>query len=262
MSLTTSSTLLPDLVTPLDQTLSIDQIWVVNNPKFGNTVEPRHFDLINTLSRFRESTGDGGVLLRSRFPKLKMTFRFHSGYIITNVPQATLSEELLTKISSRLLAGERISETAPHLEAIQWIKKATGLTQDRIGRLIGVTRQTINNWENGVPIADINRRRLFAVRDVLERAALRHSTPAQLVAWLDTPRGTDGHTPAELLEMNEINRARLLAVSSPSPHLVRAPAWVKRPVPEAFRAGAERRQVALPPDSDEEIEGATPHERN
>ena len=53
--------------------------------------------------------------------------------------------------------------------------------------------------------------------------------------------------------MNEINRARLLAVSSPSPHLVRAPAWVKRPVPEAFRAGAERRQVAMPPDSDNEL---------
>ncbi len=115
---------------------------------------------------------------------------------------------------------------------------------------------TIINWEHGTPINDGHRRRLFAVQDVIERAARRYTTPAELVTWLDTPRGADGRTPAELLEMNEIDRACLLAVSSPSSKLVRPPAWVNRPVSEAFRAGGERRQEPLPPELDDEMTDA------
>lgn len=140
----------------------------------------------------------------------------------------------------------------PHLNAVQWIRAASGLSQERIGRLIGVTRQTINRWENGEPITDTNRRRLFAVRDVLERATLRHTTPAELAAWLDTPDAVDGHTPAELLEVGEINKARLIAISTPSPGLATSPEWVRRPIPEAFLAGAEHRQEALRLEKDDE----------
>ncbi len=88
---------------------------------------------------------------------------------------------------------------------------------------------------------------------MLKRASLRYSTPNELATWLDTPRGADGRTPAQLLEANEINRARLLAVTSPSPGLRQVPSWVNQPVPEAFRAGAERRQEALPPETDNEL---------
>lgn len=146
-----------------------------------------------------------------------------------------------------------MSGNSPHLDAILWIKKATSLSQERIGQLIGVTRQTINRWENDEPITDAHRRRLFAVRNVLERAASRHSTPAQLVTWLDTPRGAQGYTPAELLEAGKTDRARLLAISTPSPRLVPPPAWARRPIPEAFRAGAEQRHEALPPERDDEL---------
>ena len=149
--------------------------------------------------------------------------------------------EQLARKEQLAAKGSATDISSPHLNAFQWIKAATGLSQERIGRLIGVTRQTINRWENGEPITDANRRRLFAVCNVLERATLRYPTPAELVAWLDTPRGADGRTPAELLEMNEIDRARYLA------------AWVRRPVPEAFRAGAEHRQEALPPPRDDEL---------
>ncbi len=145
------------------------------------------------------------------------------------------------------------NSSSPHLNAIQWIKAVTGLSQKRIGLLVGVTRQTINRWENGEPITDANRRRLFAVRDVLERATLRYQTPAELAAWLDTPDTTEGRTPAELLEAEEINRARLLAISTPSPGLTRTPEWVRRPIPEAFRAGEEHRQEALPRPRDDEL---------
>ncbi len=142
---------------------------------------------------------------------------------------------------------------SPHLNTIRWIKAATGLSQERIGRLIGVTRQTINRWEHGEPITDANRRRLFAIRDVLERATLLYPIPVELAAWLDTPRGADGRTPSELLEINEIDRARYLAVSMPSPGLARPPAWVRQPVPEAFRAGEEHRQEVIPPPQDDEL---------
>jgi transcriptional regulator with XRE-family HTH domain len=141
----------------------------------------------------------------------------------------------------------------PHLKAIRWIKAATGLSQERIGQLIGVTRQTINRWENGEPITDANRRRLFEVRDVLERAARRHETPDELIEWLDTPSREHGSTPAELLEAEEIDRARYLAVSTPSPGLAPVPEWVGQPIPEAFRKGAEHRQEALPPSNDDEL---------
>ena len=165
-----------------------------------------------------------------------------------------LREQLARKehLSTRK-QGPAADTSSPHLNAIHWMKAATGLSQERIGRLIGVTRQTINRWENGEPITDTNRRRLFAVRAVLERAALQHAMPAQLAAWLDTPRGADGHTPAELLEMDQIDRARLFAVSTSSPGLARAPAWVNQPIPEAFRAGTEHRQEALPPEQDDEF---------
>jgi len=153
-------------------------------------------------------------------------------------------------------------QNLPHLEAIEWIKANTCLKQERIGALLGVSRQTMNRWENGEQIKDANRQRIYAVRDVLERAARRHSTPELLTAWLDTPRGADGSTPAELLANNEINRARLLAVSSPSPRLSRAPTWVNQPIPEAFRAGAEHRQEAIPPHVDDELSRLMNGEQN
>ncbi len=152
--------------------------------------------------------------------------------------------------------------SSPHLHALKWIKSATGLPYDRIARLIGVTRQTINRWSRGEPIVDRNRRRLFAVREVLERAAIRHPTPAQLAAWLYTPRGTDGRTPADLLERGDIDRARLLALSIPSPRLRRAPAWTRRPVHPAFREGAEHRQEALPPERDDQLSARYGHPGN
>src|SRR5205823_979410 len=137
-----------------------------------------------------------------------------------------LQEQLKEQLSARK-QDSPTSISLPHLNAMQWIKAATDLSQGRIGRLIGVTQQTINRWENGEPITDTNRRRLFAVRDVLERAMLRYPTPAELVAWLDTPDTVDGRTPAELLEMGDINRARLFAISTPSPGLGLLPEWVR-----------------------------------
>lgn len=150
------------------------------------------------------------------------------------------------------VSGEMVEPSgnlvAPHVEAVQWIQEVTGLSHERVGELIGVTRQTLHRWERGEVIADGNRRRVFAVRDVLERALELNPSRERLVEWLDSPRGAEALTPFELLAAGKIDRARLLALSVPSPRLVRAPAWVHRPVPRAFRAGAEHRQQVLPPE--------------
>ena len=107
---------------------------------------------------------------------------------------------------------------------------------------------------------NVSHQQLFAICEVLERAASRYKTKELLVAWLDTPAGADGRTPAQLLAENEINKARLLAVSSPSPRLVPPPAWVNRPVPKKFQKGAERRQEALPPHPDSELDALVDNE--
>jgi len=140
--------------------------------------------------------------------------------------------------------------SSPSIEAIRWIKEKTGFSQERIARLLGTTRHTLYNWERGGSISDHNRQRLLAVKGVLERAAFRHTTSGMLATWLDTPRGVEGYTPAWLLEQNEIGKARLFAVSHPSPRLIRAQPWVRRPLPGKFRAGEEHYDEALPPEKE------------
>jgi transcriptional regulator with XRE-family HTH domain len=227
--------------------------WLFTGASF-NTMRLRSTEsLPEIISWLVDSTGDGGANLT---PDLLIAWKIslEVDHITRILPLVRLSSEVITKSAHYSLSPVHISSTLPsHLEAIQWIKMATDLSQERIGRLIGVTRQTINRWEKGEPITDPNRSRLFAIRDVLKRAAIRHPAPDQLVAWLDTPQGAEGRTPAQLLEENNIDRARLLAMSAPSPHLVRPPAWVNRPILKAFQAGAEHRQEALPSNADDEL---------
>ncbi len=253
MSTTASSTFSPDITTPRNQTSSTGQNSRPRNLDNDQSLQVLYFSLMNALSSFRESTTDGGVRLRKNLPKLRWTFRVHNDQIITILPQTSPSDELLTKTSNIWPARNQIFGSLPHVDAIKWIKETAGLPQEKIGQLVNVRRQTIINWEKGESITDANQQKLLAVRDVLERAARLHPTQAQLKAWLFTPYGADGLTPAQLLEAGEINRARLLAVSSPSPRLVSTPAWVKRPIPEKFLVGAERRQEVLSSETDSEL---------
>ena len=90
-----------------------------------------------------------------------------------------------------------------------------------------------------------NMRRVLLTRDILEKAATRFTTRAGLSGWLHTPRGASSTTPAEYLKRGDFDRARLLAVSSPSSH-VRPPLWVRDVIPEENRVNEERRQVPEP----------------
>jgi transcriptional regulator with XRE-family HTH domain len=150
------------------------------------------------------------------------------------------------------ITRETSGPVAPHLAALHWIKRVTGFGDSRIGEMLGVTRQTLNRWERGESITSRNRQRLFAVRDVLERATLQFTTVPALSAWLDTPRGADGRTPAQLLTANEIDRARLLAVTTPAPHVVPQP---ERLVAAAFHTSMEQPEETLLPVLDEPVPG-------
>lgn len=161
-----------------------------------------------------------------------------------------LSANLDSEIQNQTrLAADRLPA---HVAALTYLGCAAGLSKTRIGQLVGVTRQTIHNWDTGGPIAATKRAHLLAVRDVIERAALQHRTPEELAAWLDTPRGAEGQTPAQLLAARAFDRARLLAMATPSPSMRRPAAeWANRPVPPAFARGAERYPAAEPPEPDD-----------
>jgi transcriptional regulator with XRE-family HTH domain len=252
MTTTTSTSLCPDMLSHLDQ--SISPAWIVILDLGGSV-------LIQDIAPAGEdTTHDGGILISKPQLDIAETARLYKSRCIREIYSINTFPAILSGSTLYNQPSNHLIEVQPHLEAIQWIKSTTGLSQKRIGQLLGVTRQTIDEWKKGTPISGPNRQRLFAVREVLERAASRHKTKELLVAWLDTPAGADGRTPAQLLAENEINRARLLAVSSPSPRLVSPPAWVNRPVPEKFQKGAERRQEALPPHPDSELDALVDNE--
>lgn len=205
------------------------------------------------------ATGDGGaILINSEAGPSPYRYRYlqQYRYFARNLARTRQGAQALQP--ARIIDATLEEIRQPHLEALHWIKQATGFSQERISELVGVSRQTLNRWQRGEPIKDTNRQRVFAVRSVLERALIRHRTRPELVAWLDTPRGADGRTPAQCFAAGDIDRARLLALSVPSPQVKRAPSWVRRPVPPAFRAGGEHEQQALPPEPPIEQERDAP----
>lgn len=170
----------------------------------------------------------------------------------TAVTAASCFRDLYTYYSISLPNAPNPQVEQPHQEAVKWIKVTTGLSWTRVGRLIGATRQAVNRWMQGGPITDARRRRLLEVRDVLERVAKRSPHPGVLAAWLDTPRGADARTPAELLEAGEIKKARFMALSSPSRGVKTPPEWARRGAREAFLNSRERVR-ALPEEDDDQL---------
>jgi len=138
-------------------------------------------------------------------------------------------------------------------EVLRWIKDATGLADGDIGDLLGVSRPTLNAWRRGEHISTPRLRRLYATRDVLQRAAARLPAGQQLRAWLVIPRGADSRTPEELLRAGELDRVRLLAMSLPPERISRPPDWVRQPVPATWEGGTESRQIAELPDDEQDV---------
>lgn len=141
----------------------------------------------------------------------------------------------------------------PYVKALAWIKEATTLSDQRIGELLGVSRQTIVKWQKGIKPHWVHKQRLLAIHSVIQQAAIQHKSPDALTAWLDTPRGTRGQTPADMLINRQIDRARRYAVSSSSSKIRRPPAWILDPVPEKYKASIETRQEPSPPFDEDEL---------
>ncbi len=197
-------------------------------------------------------THDGGVRF-AEFYTLGGASYFLSVYVFAQ-PPARRSPSYLDPMESTEPLSLVTTASTPQAEALGWIREATHLSLERIARLLGVSRQALNAWRRHGPITDSNWKRLAAVRDVLQRAQRQHPTSATLGTWLDTPSDTDARTPAQLIEAGDIDKARMLAVSSPSLDLSTRPAWANQPVPESFRSGIERLpsgEDALPPDQED-----------
>ncbi len=209
----------------------------------GSSSQPEYVAMRSPSRGFGVGTSDGGQLVGW----------YDSGYLMraTTMPPDARHEvaeiargrrEMAERLAAINAALKRIQEQlatverahgeqasfvrAPHLSALAWMKEATGLSDSHVAALLGVTRQAIVRWRRGEPIAADKRRRVLAVRDVLERAARLHSSVDELGAWLDTPQGTDGRTPGDLLAQGEIDKVRLLAVTHVSGAVVVPPAWV------------------------------------
>jgi transcriptional regulator with XRE-family HTH domain len=197
------------------------------------------------------------VQLMSHVPSLKYG-RYRP---ITDDSSARLSEVLLElfgklkNFAPSSLPAEDVVEhqvREPHQEALEWIKSATNLSWEDIGDLLGVSPPTVIAWRRGKPRTRKHRKHLFAVRDVLERAMRRNLRPSELAAWLDKPRGADGKTPADLFKAGEIGKARLLAITTPSPKVKMPQRGTQRLTPETYQKSRERVE-AVPPEQDEEF---------
>lgn len=191
----------------------------------------------NLALAFEDATSDGGTLLKSLRPSTAIAL----GRVLLRQPMVQLTARV-EPVDIGL---------QPYSEAVQWIKEATRLPMNRIAQLLGVTRPTIYAWLNNGEITDLNRRRLFTVREILERAQRLNHSPAELSRWLDSPRTEEGHTPFSLLANGEFNRARLFAISTPSPRVKTPPPWTSASPSSKHLVRPEYVAEALPPEDDE-----------
>jgi DNA-binding transcriptional regulator YiaG len=60
------------------------------------------------------------------------------------------------------LARERIAELAPTVRALRIARRAAGLTQDDVGRMIGVSGRAVSQWETGTAAPDPDRLAMWA----------------------------------------------------------------------------------------------------
>ena len=199
-------------------------------------IEPVARSLART---FEDATGDGGALLKS--------FRRITATAVGRV----LLRQSIVQIA--VMVEATTVEPQPHSDAVQWIKEATRLPMNRIAELLGVSRPTVYAWLNNGEITDVNRRRLLTIWEVLERAQRLHRSPAELTAWLESPRTEEGHTPFYLLANGDFNRARLLALSTPSSRVKAPPSWTTQAPLLRQRVRPEYVGEALPPDDDDEL---------
>jgi DNA-binding XRE family transcriptional regulator len=224
-----------------DYEVQEDRTNIVRKNRQANDAPDAILELAQSLADILETTTSGSLIRRSLYSNVCV----YVGRALMFKPSKPLRTIIETQAAQ--------IEQEPHLAALQWIKEATGFSQQRIGLLVGVTRQTLYLWERGGEITDSNRRRIFGIRDVLRRAQKHYPKHAQFVEWLDAPGMLDGRSPAELLAQGEIDSARLLAVTTPSPSITLSHTSTKHRDSVRFRSGQEARHEPMRPSSDDEL---------
>ena len=124
MTTTTSTSVRPDMLRNIDQSTSSALTVILD---LGGYL------LIQDIAPIEDNaTHDGGNLISK--PKAKLaewTKLLKSGYTNEVYPINTFPE-ILNRLTQYHQLSNQMVETQPHLEAIQWIKNATGLSQTRI----------------------------------------------------------------------------------------------------------------------------------
>jgi DNA-binding transcriptional regulator YiaG len=155
-----------------------------------------------------------------------------------------------------LATRERVMEVAPQFrpqaETIRWLREA-GLKVEQLTRVMGVSRQTIYNWEKGARIDSQHLERLMRVREIIERARRHYPMPEDLVSWLVMPWDRDGGSPLDLMAAGDYARARFFAIAAPATRVRPVEALRDRPVAERFRREREMQFRAEPPEDDEAL---------
>ncbi|MGA7732570.1 MAG: hypothetical protein WCD37_15025 [Chloroflexia bacterium] len=156
-------------------------------------------------------------------------------------------EEIRRRTSDDIKPRGAILHTEAH-NALKWIRAATMLSSSELAYILGVTMEQLHMWQNGKDISNEDEGRILAVRNILKRAESKYVTPKKLSTWLKTPVNSLELTPADALHNGEIDRARFLAVATPSP----LPKSQVRRNSRVIRSNenVRRGQEALPPEAD------------
>lgn len=226
----------------------------VEQPVFENS--PNNFFARYLANESLNRTSDGRQFL-NEFGQLYRGFIGNAIFHSTTFILPTLTEAAAV-VAFRPNLPARIAPISPqkqsHEEALEWLRSEAGLSKERVSKLLGVSRQSVHSWSAGKDIRSEHRQRLLALREVLQRAIDVQGAGDRLLAWLDTPRGIDGRTPAQLLEVADFNRARLLATTTRSPRLKSPPTWISREIPPSLRTRGDARHSAFPLADEDSIE--------
>lgn len=119
----------------------------------------------------------------------------------------------------------------PASATISQIVELSGMSRGEVAaKLLGVSRQSLWNWDTDGNIASKNLEKLTTILAILEAAAKsQRGAPdtKDLRWWLFTPRGESEVTPQELILNGEFSRARLLALTEAPRKRASSPEWLK-----------------------------------
>ena len=115
-------------------------------------------------------------------------------------PRLALSPGLLLGCGLRPISS---AERAPEPKRPDWvneIRRLSGLTWEQLADVLGVTRRTLHNWSNGLPMSRSHEQRLAQTRSVLRAIDRGSASENRATLLAPTP---DGETLLDLLSRED-----------------------------------------------------------